>query len=349
MTTTSSKYVFVMQITCNQFTYDLLSDHTHCVVWHHSQPLPPSRVVCASWAYIWQHLRRDSHTAHTERLYIVHGLGDVNPTDQYQHVIDRINHRSHTRYKVRSVGDTVGGSHATHVSSPWSRGIWLGSDWLPVTPRPPRWMCMMSRARDHRTRTELCLMKHHRLWQIAHDYSYDSSPNWARTHKLMWKTAGSYHVSQLPRPRIQPEFWGMNDHRDGDLCEPHHRASIELVAETWADWFNLSEKTTKPMRAGIPFVIIGARHSLRRLRQMGFRTFDPWISESYDDEPNLDRRIHSAVTAMQTWLLNPQHGDHIRRVCDHNQHHLKQIRQHADRLDHRCVRKILAIIRREVA
>jgi hypothetical protein len=78
-----------------------------------------------------------------------------------------------------------------------------------------------------------------------------------------------------------------NDHRR--VPENLYRDSYcHLVIETLfdADQSNgafLTEKTYKAIKFGQPFVIIGTAHSLRTLRQHGYKTFDHVIDNSYDE------------------------------------------------------------------
>ena len=45
----------------------------------------------------------------------------------------------------------------------------------------------------------------------------------------------------------------------------------------------ISEKTFKPIACHHPFIIYGNRYSLKHLREMGYKTFSPFIDESYDE------------------------------------------------------------------
>jgi hypothetical protein len=45
----------------------------------------------------------------------------------------------------------------------------------------------------------------------------------------------------------------------------------------------LTEKTFKAIKYGQPFVVVGPAGSLRVLKEMGYRTFDHAIDNSYDD------------------------------------------------------------------
>lgn len=58
----------------------------------------------------------------------------------------------------------------------------------------------------------------------------------------------------------------------------------------------LSEKTFKPLMVGHPFIVYGNRGSLSYLRDFGYKTFHPWIDESYDDLDcweRLDAIVHA--------------------------------------------------------
>ena len=51
----------------------------------------------------------------------------------------------------------------------------------------------------------------------------------------------------------------------------------------------ISEKTFKSIACMHPFIILGGRNSLRALREMGYRTFEGYIDESYDTMSSHDR------------------------------------------------------------
>lgn len=82
---------------------------------------------------------------------------------------------------------------------------------------------------------------------------------------------------------------------------------INLVTETYYfNFFNhqtptgfITEKTLKAIVAKQIFIIIGERGLLKRIRDMGFRTFSDFIDESYDSEPD-DVRMFKAIESMQT-------------------------------------------------
>lgn len=51
----------------------------------------------------------------------------------------------------------------------------------------------------------------------------------------------------------------------------------------------LSEKTFKPIVCQHPFIIFGSKGSLSNLRDLGYKTFHPYIDESYDELPTWER------------------------------------------------------------
>ena len=65
----------------------------------------------------------------------------------------------------------------------------------------------------------------------------------------------------------------------------YERTFISIISETLMDEDTLfiSEKTWKPIMVGHPFIILGNKDSLKYLKSLGYKTFDKWIDESYDD------------------------------------------------------------------
>lgn len=65
------------------------------------------------------------------------------------------------------------------------------------------------------------------------------------------------------------------------VSEPHFEDS--------SDTLFISEKAFKPILCAHPFIILGNKHSLAKMREMGFKTFDGLIDESYDNMSTHDR------------------------------------------------------------
>ena len=89
---------------------------------------------------------------------------------------------------------------------------------------------------------------------------------------------------------------------DQDIYEaPYNDCAFNIVSETNDnnnDVF-ITEKLWKPIIAQQIFVVHGNYGYLKKLREMGFRTFDSVFDESYDEEPDPDRRIEKIVSLCQ--------------------------------------------------
>jgi hypothetical protein len=66
----------------------------------------------------------------------------------------------------------------------------------------------------------------------------------------------------------------------------YENSYFTIVSETNAesDYCFITEKTTKPIMNLHPFVVLGNPHTLKVLKKYGFKTFNKWWDESYDNE-----------------------------------------------------------------
>lgn len=76
---------------------------------------------------------------------------------------------------------------------------------------------------------------------------------------------------------------------------------LHIVTETcfWEHKRHLTEKIFKPIVARQPFVLLGPARNLEYLRSYGFRTFDRWWDESYDQLENPIHRIQAVVSIVR--------------------------------------------------
>jgi hypothetical protein len=74
--------------------------------------------------------------------------------------------------------------------------------------------------------------------------------------------------------------------------EAHRNTFVNIVNETLYEQHTIfiTEKTVKPITCGQPFIIMGNWNSLKKLKELGFKTFDKWWDESYDDEKDLTKK-----------------------------------------------------------
>jgi hypothetical protein len=83
--------------------------------------------------------------------------------------------------------------------------------------------------------------------------------------------------------------------------ELNNTAFFQIVNETvfYDQKLHLTEKIFKPIVCRQPFILLGAPFNLRYLKSYGFRTFDHWIDESYDEEIDPDLRIQKIVVEIE--------------------------------------------------
>ena len=100
---------------------------------------------------------------------------------------------------------------------------------------------------------------------------------------------------------------------------------ITLTTETLAEEGQLffSEKTFKPISVGHPFIHLGGKGSLAKLKEFGYKTFDNWWDESYDsihdwrDRVQAVQRLTSKICAMEGSTVKSM-VDEMEEVVLHN-------------------------------
>jgi len=128
------------------------------------------------------------------------------------------------------------------------------------------------------------------------EYEFESVKKWF-VNELNWL--------QTRQEKNATMEGGYNGRVDGFNCLPDYHNifplyHIEVVLETnvyECGWW--TEKTAKCLVAGKPFILLGTLGQLTELKKLGFKTFDPWINESYDSEPNADKRFDMIKTELR--------------------------------------------------
>lgn len=105
---------------------------------------------------------------------------------------------------------------------------------------------------------------------------------------------------------------------------------LNIVAETAFDYPYpyLTEKTFKCFWEQSPFILAGAPHSLEYLKSIGFKTFDHWWDESYDQITNPAERLSAIFKVLDTisnWSLDQcrEVYNDMKVVLEHNNTHYK--------------------------
>jgi hypothetical protein len=116
----------------------------------------------------------------------------------------------------------------------------------------------------------------------------------------LWKNSPITLDDVYIYPITNPAGYGLINH--------YQHFFVEIVTETYSmgNTFFPTEKTWRPMVMMTPFMVQGPQWYISRLRRLGFKTFDQWWDEGYNEdhysgqctdiEKNLDR--------LATWSLN---------------------------------------------
>ena len=94
-----------------------------------------------------------------------------------------------------------------------------------------------------------------------------------------------------------------------------NRTGISIVLETVVDdRIHLTEKILRPIACSHPFMVAAGPGSLKLLRKYGFKTFSPFIDESYDEIQDKDKRLLSIANEMKRLSELPE--DEIRYILN---------------------------------
>ena len=117
-------------------------------------------------------------------------------------------------------------------------------------------------------------------------------------------------------------------HNDHHLIETNHftNSYCNIILETHFDADGsggafLTEKTFKAIKHGQPFVVVGCPGSLAALRELGYRTFDHAVDNSYDTIQNNTERwiaVRSAIAQLKSQDLHTWF-ESCRSDVEHNQ------------------------------
>jgi hypothetical protein len=85
----------------------------------------------------------------------------------------------------------------------------------------------------------------------------------------------------------------------------------------------LSEKTFKPVAMKHPFIMLSVPHFLDKFKELGYKSFSPWIDESYDKENDDATRMMMIVREIERLAnLSPSELEEflvaMREICLHN-------------------------------
>ena len=142
-------------------------------------------------------------------------------------------------------------------------------------------------------------------------YTWPSDLNVISNYKFNWWTPKSNYFN------LEDECYNCKDVMYGN-------PAFHLVSETHTDIISFSEKTFKPILAGIPFLVFGARGFHKKLKEYGFELYDEIFNYSFD---NIPHEHHRAMGIAQNFssLKNKNYKELVNSIY----HKVEKNRNHA--------------------
>lgn len=110
--------------------------------------------------------------------------------------------------------------------------------------------------------------------------------------------------------------------------EDYEQTFISVINETLTskDTLFLSEKIWKPLLVGHPFAVIGNVGTIKYLKNLGYKTFNKWWDESYDEEPDFLKRVDKVVdilNKLKSYSTKELQGikEEMQSILDYNKNH----------------------------
>lgn len=116
---------------------------------------------------------------------------------------------------------------------------------------------------------------------------------------------------------------------NGNEADIYKNSYVYLCTESFTDkpYKSLTEKTFKPIANFMPFLVFGSYKTLELLQELGFKTFSPWIDESYDNEQDeviRFQKISAEITRLCSMPLEELHKWYweMEDILVYNRNHL---------------------------
>jgi len=171
--------------------------------------------------------------------------------------------------------------------------------------RKSNFLCLNRRMRPHRLAT-LCVMNEQDLIkdnEVSFQFTIDkNTPYYVNTifdnkkykkHYSDYKELVNMKYKYVDYPITLDGENGINHGYGFENAKPYLDTYFSVVTET--EFSNptgyVSEKLWKPISFFQPFILVGSPGSLKFIKEFGFKTFDGFIDESYDDEYDSIKRF----------------------------------------------------------
>lgn len=120
-----------------------------------------------------------------------------------------------------------------------------------------------------------------------------------------------------------------------DWTVPEHKLGFDLP---FLNCIFFSEKIYKPIAMMHPFILVGRPHSIKMLKEHGYKTFHPYIDESYDNIEEDKDRMQAVVDEVERLSNQTQEEwlewcTSIKSIVEYNQKHFCENTKHIEDKD----------------
>jgi hypothetical protein len=122
----------------------------------------------------------------------------------------------------------------------------------------------------------------------------------------------------------QPDYYPIQHPANLNILQEYPNIFVDVVCETriTGTVFFVTEKTWRCILARRPFIIVGSQFFLQNLKKLGFKTFNDYWDEGYDEYPPTQRiiEIEQLLKTISEWNLTTLSSKLIemQSILDHN-------------------------------
>ena len=172
---------------------------------------------------------------------------------------------------------------------------------------------------------------------------YDEFWNWNLTEEHKFYSSIESLKEKLPleidKVDLQEKKWSFELFNNNFYLDSYFQIVTENQCTSFEDQLSFTEKVWKPITNLQPFILLADRHQIKQLKKWGFKTFHPFIDESYDDVLDKNKRQDMIFEQIEKLCNKPIGEIHdwywsIEPILKHNYYHFygKWIKSQRDKL-----------------
>lgn len=201
-------------------------------------------------------------------------------------------------------------------------------DLTPFDVKPFTFDALLGRKKPHRDQAHRyinCYLKDNGITTYMNSYDTNFADN--DSQQWIWENPGLVFKKKIEWTVDFVDYYGHEMSISQVIpIGVYNKTAYSLVAETNIDndYVFFTEKTVKPILSKRLFITLGNKHTLKRLRELGFKTFDSVIDESYDSIDDHESRFGLALTQLNLLCGWDQAEvlEKCRAIVEHNARHM---------------------------